>query len=118
MKRFFSKEDIGSIGSYASLFGFLLIATILAYREIFDFIVDLAQNRIQGATVNLLFVLMMVIFGLIFVIIPTIPIISDIIVDFKNKNRRMAWMLIFMVLVYDFALFFQLIHYYVDKFGS
>ncbi|MFC1846410.1 hypothetical protein ACFLYM_03210, partial [Chloroflexota bacterium] len=58
----------------------------------------------------------MVIFGLIFVVVPSIPIVRDITVDFKEKNRRMAWMLIFLVLVYDFALFFQLIHYYLDKF--
>ena len=116
MKRFFSKEEIGTIGSYSSLFGCLLIATILAYREIFDVVFGLAQNRLASASINLVFVLMMGIFGLIFVVIPSIPIVRDITVDFKDKNRRMAWMLIFLVFVYDFALFFQLIHYYLDKF--
>ena len=117
-KLFFSQEAIGTIGSYSSFFGFLLIATILAYRQIFDIVFDLAQNKLPGLSIYLVFTTMIVLFALVFVVLPSIPIIKEIAVNFKEKNRRMAWWLILIIFVYDFAIFFQLIYSYLDKFSS
>ena len=112
---FFSQKAIGTIGSYSSFFGFLLIATILAYRHILDNVFDLVQKGLPGSLVYPVFTLLMVVFALIFMVIPSVPIVREIAVHAKEKNRGMAWTLIFLVFVYDLALIFQVIYTYLDK---
>jgi len=114
-KAFFPQKAIGTLGSYSSFLGFLLFATILAYRQIFDHVFDLAQKGLPSSLIYPVFVIVMVISTLIFIVVPSIPIVKEITVKFREKNRRMAWMLIFLVFVYDIALTFQFIYAYLDK---
>ena len=116
IKPFISQEEVGTIGSYSSFLALLLVATVLAYREIFDTIVDLAQNGLPISLVYLVFAVMMVVFIFVFVLLPSIPIVRDIRISLKINNRRLGWLLIFVIVVYDFAILFQLIHAYIDKF--
>ena len=120
MKRqsLFGQGAIGTIGSYSSFFAFLLIASILAYRQIFDLVIDFAQSGLSNLLVDLAFVVMMVIFVGIFIAVPAIPTIKEITANFREKNRRMAWMLIFVTSIYEFALFFQLVYLYLDNVGK
>lgn len=114
MKKKFSSEDIGIIGSYASFYGFLLVATVLAYRQIFDSVSGLLKEGFDIAVVDYFFLILIIMFGALFLVLPTIPISRTIIANFKEKNKRLAWTLIFIIIVYDFALIFQLIYTYVD----
>ncbi len=120
MKRqsLFGQGAIGTIGSYSSFFAFLLIGSILAYREIFDLVIDFAQSGLSNLLVDLAFVVMMVIFVGIFIAVPAIPTIKEITANFREKNRRMGWMLIFLTSIYEFALFFQLVYLYLDNVGK
>jgi hypothetical protein len=120
MKRqsLFGQGAIGTIGSYSSLFAFLLVASVLAYRNIFDLVIDFAQRGLPSLLVDLTFVMMMVIFVGIFIAVPAIPTTKEISANFKEKNRRMAWMLILLATTYEFALFFQLIYFYLDNVGK
>jgi hypothetical protein len=114
MNKKFSSEDVGVIGSYASFYGFLLVATILAYRQIFDYLSGLLKKGLSISVVDSLFLILIIIFGVFFLVLPTIPIVRTISSNFREKNLRLAWTLIFIIVVYDFALAFQLIYAYVD----
>ena len=115
---FLSSEEIGMIGSYSSFLGLLLIATILGYRHIFDTVFDLAKGGLPTSLTYLVFTIMMVIFALLFIVLPSIPIVKDTTAMFKKNNRRMAWMLVFLLCVYNVALVAQLIYTYLDHFGG
>ena len=44
-RTFLNPDQLGAVGSYASFFGCLLIATVLAFQEIFSAAHDLVQRR-------------------------------------------------------------------------
>ena len=115
---FFSQQAVGPIGSYSSFFDLLLIATVLVYREIFCSVFDLVQKGLPGELVNHAFIGMMAVFALLFMVIPSVPIVKEITVTLKSKNLRVAWMLIFLIFVYGLALLFQLTYVYLDRFSS
>lgn len=110
-KRFgLEKEELGLIGSYSSFFGLLLIATILSYRSIFYLIIENFIARIPPYFDYMAIIVSVIFFALLFIIIPAIPISSDICENIREKNFRVAIMLIFLVLIYTIALLFQIIH--------
>lgn len=117
-KPFVPREGVGVIGSYSSFFGLLLIATVLVYREIFYNVFDLVQKGLPSELVNLTFIATIVIFAVVFVAIPFVPTIKEIAAAFKDGNRRMAWMLVFIICIYGFALLFQLVYAYLERFSS
>ena len=118
-KRFgLSREDIGIVGSYSSFFGLLLIATILSYRSIFYLVIENFMTHIPPYYDYLAIIMSLTIFAVIFVVIPAIPVSSDIYQNFRAKNYRLVFMLIFLVLIYVVALLFQMIHVHNDVVGS
>ncbi len=110
----FSSGEVGVIGSYASFFGFLLIATILSYRQIVLILIELLRTGLPDADVTFVTVVMMLLFTLVFVVIPAYPVLLDIRSHLRGRNTNVALMLIFLVLIYTIALVFQLFHVYQE----
>ena len=116
-KPFLSSEEVAILGSYASFFGFLLIATLLSYRQIF---LSIGEALLQGHpewNIWISFSAMAAVFILVFVAIPTYPAIRSIYSAWKEKRQRLAAMLTFLLLVYDVVLIFQLVHAYIEFAG-
>ena len=113
-KKHFSREELAIIGSYSSFFGFLLIATILAYRHIFDYILNLMEQKLPVFLIDISFIGMIIIFAVLFLVIPSSIIIRDIRAEFHSKNSKLAWVLIFLISIYDFALISQFIYTYLS----
>ena len=114
MKFKLSREDIGIIGSYSSFFALLLIATILSYRSILYFIIE---NFITGLPPHYNYpaiIISFLIFGSIFIAVPAIPVSFDIYDNAKNRKYKLMLMLIFLVLIYAVALFFQIVQVYYE----
>ncbi|UUX91157.1 hypothetical protein [Methanoplanus endosymbiosus] len=112
------KEDIGIVGSYSSFFGLLLIATILSYKTIFaaGFEFLYGGSDLIGARMSVF--LMFAIFLIVFVAIPAVPLISEIIHGVRDKKWYLVLMLIFLLLIYAVALVFQFVHSYFDFAGE
>jgi len=114
---FLKPDHLGAVGSYASFFGLILIATVLAYQEIFSAAADLVQRNAPDTYVELVVVLLLLVFAAVFVVLPNIPVAVDIAAHFRSGERRTALMLIFITLIYDFALCIQLTSAYTESFG-
>jgi len=118
-KRFgLGREELGLVGSYSSFFGLLLIATILSYKSIFYLIIENFLTHIPPYYDYTAVIMSLTIFTLIFVVIPAIPVVSDIYENFRGKNYRLMVMLVFVVLIYVIALLFQMIHVHNDVIGN
>lgn len=114
-KKFFSSGDIGIIGSYSSFLALLTIATILAFRHIFDYIIELLVKGTSASSIEAAFIVVIIFFGLIFIVLPSIPIITSIARAFRDRNRWLATTLIFIYCVYVFAIISQFIYTLLDK---
>ncbi|MBN1432637.1 MAG: hypothetical protein JW931_07660 [Methanomicrobiaceae archaeon] len=112
------REELSLVGSYSSFFGLLLIATILSYRSIYYFVLENFIIRIPPYYDYLAIIASLTIFGLIFLIIPAVPISSDILENFRKRNFRLMLMLTFVVLIYVIALLFQMVHVHIDVTGE
>jgi len=118
VKHFLSIEEIAIVGSYASFLGFLLIATLLSYKEIFMTLADALQQGHPEWDILITFLLMAMIFFLIFVAVPTYPLLRTIYSAWTEKKWRLATMLIFLIIVYDIVLIFQMVHAYIEFAGN
>ena len=116
-RTFLKPDHLGAVGSYASFFGCLLIATILAFDEIFRAIYDLLQKRISDGYVDLVVLVLLTVFAVLFVVFPSIPVVVDIRAHLRRGDRRTGLLLIFLTLIYDFALCAQMVSSYADRFG-
>ena len=114
----FDGEDTGIIGSYSSFFGLLLIATILSYKTIFAAGFDFIYNGSGMVDAQMAVVLMFAAFLIVFVVIPSVPLISEIVNKIREKRWYLAFMLVFLLLIYSVALVFQFIHSYLDFAGE
>jgi len=110
----FSPEEDSIIGSYSSFFGFLLILTILSYRHIILTVIDMVHTGLPDADIIRIAIAMMLIFTLIFIVIPAYPILAEIRLYLRGRGKKLAWMLIFLFLLYTVALIFQLISVYQE----
>ncbi|MDY6794982.1 MAG: hypothetical protein SWK76_06845 [Actinomycetota bacterium] len=106
-KKVFSSKDIGILGSYSSFLALLLVATILAYRNIFDYMVELFVEGVGISTIEVIFIILIIAAGLAFLVLPSIPIIMSTGRAFKESNHALAWMLIFILGIYIFAVISQ-----------
>ena len=116
-RTFLNPDQLGAVGSYASFFGCLLIATVLAFQEIFSAAHDLVQRRAPATYTELVAVVLLLGFAVLFVVLPSIPVVVDIAAYFRRGERRTAVMLVFIALIYDFALCVQLTSAYTERFG-
>jgi hypothetical protein len=110
----FSPGEVGIIGSYSSFFGFLLIATILSYRHIILTLIELVRTGLPDADITRVAVALMLIFTLLFVVIPAYPILMDIRQYMRQGETKLSGMLIFLMLIYTIALIFQLFSVYQE----
>ncbi len=108
-RKFFSKDDIGIIGSYSSFLALLLVATILGFRKFFEFLIERPESSADNW-----FLVLIIVLGLLFVVIPSIPITVSIIRGFRERNYWLACFLIFITCVYLFAVASQFIYTLVD----
>ncbi len=108
-RQFFSKDDIGIIGSYSSFLALLLVATILGFRHFFEFLVGLPDSSADNW-----FLVLILAIGFTFIVIPSIPIIASIIRGFRERNYWLACFLIFIMCIYLFAVTYQFIYTLVD----
>ncbi|MDN7024274.1 hypothetical protein FGU65_05105 [Methanoculleus sp. FWC-SCC1] len=113
-KPLFSAGEVGVVGSYASFFGFLLIATILSYRQIILMLIELLRNGLPDTDITLATVVMMLLFAVVFVVVPAYPVLRDIRSHLQAGNANLALMLVFLVIIYTIALVFQLFHVYQE----
>ncbi|MBU1670026.1 MAG: hypothetical protein KKF41_09880 [Actinobacteria bacterium] len=113
--RMFSVEDVGVIGSYSSFLALLLIATLLAYRHIFDYGLELLRKGESGAGVAVAVYLLLAVFDLLFIVVPAIPIASSTRRAFQRRRRPLGLVLIFISTVYVFALSSQFIYMALEK---
>lgn len=109
-RKFFSKEDISIIGSFSSFLALLLVATILAFRSFVDYMIEA-----PSASAENWFFAMIIITGVIFLLIPSIPIVASIFRSFKSRNYWLASFLVFITLVYLFAITYQFTYTLIDK---
>ena len=65
----------------------LLIATVLAYRSIIEYIVDLVIGGSPDTTVDIVFLVLIIVFGVFFIVIPAIPLVTSIVRAFKEKAQ-------------------------------
>jgi uncharacterized membrane protein len=107
---FFSKDDIGIIGSYSSFLALLLVATILAFRSFVEYLIEL-----PAASAEHWFIVMIIVIGVVFVVMPSIPIITSIVRGFKKRNYWLSFFLIFILVVYFFAVTFQFGYTLIDQ---
>lgn len=94
-KPLYSREEVGIIGSYSSFFGFLLIATILSFRHIVLTLIELVHTGWPDADIMRVSVMLLLLFTLVFVIIPAYPILLDIRYHQRRGETKFVWMLIF-----------------------
>jgi hypothetical protein len=117
-KFYFDGEDTGIIGSYSSFFGLLLIATILSYKTIFAAGFDFIYNDSGIGNAQTAVILMFAVFLIVFVAIPSVPLISEIVNGIREKRWYLVFMLVFLLLIYSVALVFQFVHSYFDFAGE
>lgn len=109
-RKFFSREDIGLIGSYSSFLALLLVATILAFRSFVEYLLEAPTTQAEHW-----FLLMIIVIGVVFVVIPSIPIITSIVRGFKSRRYWLSSFLIFILVVYFFAITFQFGYTLIDQ---
>ena len=108
------KEDIATIGSYSSFFGLLLIATVLSYKSIFYFVIENLMNGVPPDYNYPVIIFAFIVFGIVFIVIPAVPISIEIWKNAKTRNYQLLSMLVFLVSIYCIALFFQMAQVYYD----
>lgn len=113
--RIFSPEDVSIIGSYSSFLALLLIATILAIRSIFDEIIMLYSAGTSFDELEVILIVLVLFFGTVFVLVPAIPISITTRRALGEKNRALAWTLIFVTTVYVVSIIYQLIYVVIDR---
>lgn len=114
-KRRLTKEDIGVIGSYSSFLALLLIATVLAFRHIFNYVINLYFTGASSTLLTVVFTSLIVAVGVAFIVIPSLPLLLSIRRAFRVKNHWLAWVLIFICLVYIFAIISQFVYTLLNK---
>lgn len=108
------REEIGIIGSYSSFFGLLLIATMLSYKSIFYFIIENLMKGFPAEYYYPVIIFAFVLFAVVFIVIPAVPISIDIWENAKKRNYQLLFMLSFIVIIYCIALFFQMGQVYYE----
>jgi len=109
-RKFFSREDVGIIGSFSSFLALLLVATILAFRSFIEYLIEAPASSAENW-----FLFMIIVIGVFFVAIPSIPIIASIVRNFKKRNYWLASFLIFITLVYFFSITYQFAYTLIDQ---
>lgn len=113
--RMFSSEDISIIGSYSSFLALLLIATLLAFRYVFDYGLELLREGESTAAVKGTIYLLLFLCDLLFVVVPGIPLVISIRRAFRERNRALGLVLVFISAVYVFALSAQFFYMVIEK---
>ncbi|MBN2735097.1 MAG: hypothetical protein JXQ82_09615 [Methanomicrobiaceae archaeon] len=113
-----SHEEMGIVGAYSSFFGLLLIATILSYRSILFFTIENLITQIPEQFNYSAIVFSFVVFGIIFILIPALPVSFDIYENAVKKNFKLMCMLLFLIIIYAAALIFQMFQAYLEMIGS
>jgi uncharacterized membrane protein YhaH (DUF805 family) len=113
--KIFSSNDISIIGSYSSFLALLLVATVFAVRGIFDELIKLYAAGTPFDTVEVLLIIAIVVFGLVFILIPAIPISITVRRAFKEGNKWLAWIIIFITSAYAFAVCFQVFYTLINS---
>lgn len=113
--KIFSSNDISIIGSYSSFLALLLVATVFAVRGIFDEMIKLYAAGTPFDTVEVLLIIFILTFGLIFILVPAIPISITVRRAFKEGNKWLAWIIIFITTTYAFAVCFQVFYALIDS---
>jgi len=116
---FLQEGETGVFGSYCSFFAFMLVATLLVLRTIFENLTALilmhggsSSSEMMLAEIIVLFLL----FRYFFIVVPTFLVVKEILYRFSLQSRRIAYVLIFALVVYDVTLAFQIIHSFIDSF--
>lgn len=109
-RKFFSREDIGIIGSYSSFLALLLVATILAFRSFVEYMLEAPASSVEEW-----FLVLIIVIAVVFVVIPSIPIIASIVRGFKKRNYWLSFFLIFIICTYFFAIVFQFGYTLIDQ---
>lgn len=110
-----NKEDMGIIGSFSSFLALMLIATVLAFRHVLDYVLDEISRGTPPKTVEVLFYVMIAAIGVVFVVLPSIPLVTSTIRALREKNLKLAWSLVFIGCVYVFAVVSQFIYHLLVK---
>ncbi len=110
----FSPEDIGIIGSYSSFLALLLVATVLVYRTIVEYAIDLVvRNEPEGYIVFMVY-LLLILSEVIFAVLPMIPLVISIRRAIKDRNHWLYLTLIYISLVYLFSINAQFLILLID----
>ena len=110
-----TQAEIGLIGSYASFLGLLLIATLLDIRYFFDELIGTNTAEAPGSTAGIVAIVSLLLFGLAFLVIPFIPIATSITKAFRESRRFLAFILIYILLIYMLVIIYQYFFTLLDE---
>jgi len=103
------------IGSYSSFLALLLVATLLAFRNIFDYGLGLLRDGESPMVVMVTVYLLLGLCDLLFIVVPGVPMVISIRRAFRNGNRALGITLSFIGLVYLFAITAQFVYMAIEK---
>ena len=110
-----TRDDISLIGSYASFLGLLLIATLLDIRYTFEELIAPNAAGAPGTANDAVAKISLLLFGLAFLVIPFIPIATSITKAFRESRRFLAFILIYILLIYMLVIIYQYFFTLLDE---
>jgi len=118
---FLQEGETGVFGSYCSFFAFMLVATLLVLRTIFENLTALILMNAGSSSSEMMLaeiIALFLLFSVFFIVVPTFLVVKEILYRFSLQSRRIAYVLIFALIVYDVTLAFQIIHSFIDSFSQ
>jgi len=118
---FLQEGETGVFGSYCSFFAFMLVATLLVLRTIFENLTALILMNAGSSSSEMMLaeiIVLFLLFSVFFIVVPTFLVVKEILYRFSLQSRRIAYVLIFALIVYDVTLAFQIIHSFIDSFSQ